>query len=179
MNFEYVILDFIRDNLSCAFMDALMQFITFFGNGGWFWIALGLVLSFIPKTRKIGITVCLALLINLIICNLSLKPLIARVRPYDLREGIALIIDAPHDFSFPSGHTSASFAAACAVFAYNKKVYGISAVVFATLIAFSRLYLYVHFPTDILGGIVVGIVSALASFFIVKALCKRFPAIER
>ncbi len=179
MEFEYVILDFIRETFSSAFMDAAMKFITFFGNGGWFWIVLGLALTIFPKTRKIGITVCLALLINLIVCNITLKPLIARVRPYDLREGISLIIDSPHDFSFPSGHTSASFAAACAVFAYNKKWFGISAIVFATLIAFSRLYLYVHFPTDILGGIVVGIVSALASFFIVKALYKKFTVLSK
>ena len=179
MNFEYAILDFIRETCSCAFMDSLMKFITFFGNGGWFWIVLGLTLAFIPKTRKIGITVCLALLINLLVCNITLKPLIARVRPYDLREGISLIIDAPHDFSFPSGHTSASFAAAFGVFLYDKKWYGISAMVFATLIAFSRLYLYVHFPTDILGGIVVGIASAVASFFIVKALYKKFPVLSK
>ena len=179
MEFEYAILDFIRETFSCAFMDGLMQFITFFGNGGWFWIVLGLTLSFIPKTRKIGITVCISLLINLSVCNITLKPLIARVRPYDLREGIALIIDAPHDFSFPSGHTSGSFAAACAVFAYDKKWFGISSMVFATLIAFTRLYLYVHFPTDILGGIVVGIVSSIASFFIVKALYKKFPALSK
>ena len=178
MDFEYAILDFIRETCSCAFMDGLMQFITFFGNGGWFWIVLGLTLSFIPKTRKIGITVCLALLINLIVCNITLKPLIARVRPYDLREGIALIIDAPHDFSFPSGHTSASFAAAFAVFLYDKKWYGISAMVFAALIAFSRLYLYVHFPTDILGGIVVGIASAVASFFIVKAIFNKIQKLK-
>ncbi len=179
MEFEYIILDFIRETFSNAFMDAVMKFITFFGNGGWFWIALGLTLAVFPKTRKIGITVCLALLINLIICNITLKPLIARTRPYDLRDGIALIIDSPHDFSFPSGHTSASFAAACAVFAYNKKWLGTLAVVFATFIAFSRLYLYVHFPTDILGGIVVGILSAAASFFVVKTVYKKLESIGK
>ena len=179
MNFEYAILDFLQDTLVCSFMDGLMQFITFFGNGGWFWIALALVLTAIPKTRKIGFTMCLALLINLIVCNITLKPLIARVRPYDLKEGIALIIDSPHDFSFPSGHTSASFAAACAVFAYNKKWFGILSVVFATFIAFSRLYLYVHFPTDILGGIVVGVISAAVSFFIVKAIYNKFESLSK
>ncbi len=173
MEFEYAILNFIRDTFSSPFMDSLMKFITFFGNAGWFWIVLGLTLSFIPKTRKIGLTVCLALLINLIVCNITLKPLIARERPYDLVEGISLIIDAPTDFSFPSGHTSASFAAACAIFAYNKKWWGTAAVVFASILAFSRLYLYVHFPTDILGGIIVGIVCAVAAFYIVKAIDKK------
>lgn len=171
MNFEFAILDFIRNNLSCEPMDALMKFITFFGNAGWFWIALALILTFIPKTRKIGFTACLALLLNLLLCNLTLKPLVARIRPYDLKQGIELIIDAPHDFSFPSGHTSASFAAAFAVFFHNKK-WGAGALAFASLIAFSRLYLYVHFPTDILGGIVVGAITAAIGYFVVKWIYK-------
>ncbi len=172
MNFEYAILDFIRDTLSCSFMDGLMQFITFFGNAGWFWIALALVLTAIPKTRKIGFTMCLALLINLIVCNLALKPLIARERPYVL-VNIVPIIGEQSDFSFPSGHTSASFAAAFALFMYNKRWYGISALVFATLIAFSRLYLYVHFPTDILGGIAVGVLAALGAYYAIGAVYKK------
>ena len=173
MNFEYAILDFLQDTLVCSFMDGLMQFITFFGNGGWFWIALALVLTAIPKTRKIGFTMCLALLINLIVCNLALKPLVARERPYILAN-IMPIIGEQSDFSFPSGHTSASFAAAFALFMYNKKWHGISALIFATLIAFSRLYLYVHFPTDILGGIAVGVGAAVASYFVIKALYNKF-----
>jgi undecaprenyl-diphosphatase len=177
MDFEFQILDFIRETFSCAPMDAIMKFITFFGNAGWFWIVLSLVLAFIPKTRKIGLTACCALLFSLIFCNLTLKPLIARIRPYDLRD-IALIIEAEHDFSFPSGHTSASFAAAVSIFYYNKKWFGISALVFATLIAFSRLYLYVHFPTDILGGIVLGIVCATLAFFTVKFGYKKFAEIK-
>ncbi len=164
---EYIILDFIRSNFSCPFMDYVMRFISFLGDGGWIWILTGLVLCVFPKTRKAGLTVLVALAINLVICNLTLKPLIARVRPFDLKEGIELIISKPTDFSFPSGHTSASFAAAVAIFLHNKK-YGAIALVLAGLIGFSRLYLYVHFPTDVLGGVVVGIISAVASYYIFK-----------
>ena len=171
-SFEITILDFIRESLSCPFMDGLMKAITFFGNAGWFWIALGLGLTCLKKTRKMGITLCLALLINLLICNITLKPLVARIRPFDFAEGIQLIIAKPSDFSFPSGHTSASFAGAAAVFAYNKK-YGTLALVFASLIAFSRLYLYVHFPSDVLAGALVGAMCAVASFFIVKTISKK------
>ncbi len=167
MNFEIVILDFIRENLSHPFMDGIMKGITFLGNAGWFWICLGVVLSVIPKTRKIGLTVCLALVINLVVCNLTLKPLIGRMRPFDLKEGIDLLISKPTDFSFPSGHTSASFASAVAVFMYNKK-YGSMALVLAFLIAFSRLYLYVHFPTDVLGGIIIGSLCGICAYFLVK-----------
>ncbi len=172
-NFEFTILNFIRENLTHPILDIVMKFITFFANGGWFWILLGVAMLFFKKTRKIGITLCLALLINLIICNLTLKPLVARTRPYALQEGISLIIKTPSDFSFPSGHTSASFTGAFSVFAYNKK-YGAFALVFASLIAVSRLYLFVHYPTDILGGIAVGAVCATASFYLVTYFWKKY-----
>ena len=172
-NTELAILDFIRANLTHPILDSVMKFITFFGDAGWFWIVLGLTLLFFNKTRKIGITVCFALLLNLILCNITLKPLVARVRPFDLAEGIELIISKPLDFSFPSGHTSASFAAASAVFGHNKK-YGTFALVFAFLIAISRLYLYVHFPTDILAGAIVGMACAGTSYYTLKAIFKKF-----
>ncbi len=171
MNIEIQILDFIRENLSCPAMDAIMKAITFLGNAGWFWIALGLVLSLIPKTRKIGLTVCLALILDLVLCNLTLKPLVARTRPYDIVEGINLIIPKPSDFSFPSGHSAASFAGAAAVFAYNKK-YGFGLLALAALIAFSRLYLYVHFPTDVLAGALVGSFCAVLGYYIIRIIYK-------
>ena len=170
-NLEYAILDFIQ-NLSSPFMDSVMQFITFLGNAGWIWIASGIILSIIPKTRKIGFTVCLSLIFSVLICNVTLKPLIARTRPYDLVEGIKLIIDAPSDYSFPSGHTSASFAAAISIFIHNKR-YGIIAVVTAFLISFSRLYLYVHFPTDVLAGAIIGSACAVLGYYSIKYLYKK------
>ena len=169
---ELSILDFIQNTFSCAFMDVIMPAISFFGNAGWVWILAGVVMAVIPKTRKIGITVCIALLLSLIVCNLTLKPIVNRIRPYDIKEGIELLITKPHDASFPSGHSSASFAAAVAMVLYNKKI-GIPAVVLASLIAFSRLYLYVHFPTDVLGGIILGSLCAVGAYFIGKFLFKK------
>ena len=170
MNFEFLILDFIRENLTSPFMDTLMKAITFLGNGGWIWIAFGVILSLIPKTRKLGFSVCIALIFSLLLCNLTLKPLVARVRPYQIRE-IALIIETPSDFSFPSGHTSASFAGAVAIFLHNKK-WGSLAVLLASLIAFSRLYLYVHFPTDVLCGALLGSLCAVIGYLSLKAIYK-------
>ncbi len=173
MNIEFEILNCIRENLSCGPMDVIMKSVTFFGDAGWFWIALAVVLSVIPKTRKIGLTMCISLLLSGIFCNLGLKPLVARTRPYDVLGTIQLIIDAPHDYSFPSGHTSISFAGAVAIFAYNKK-WGSMALIFASLIAFSRLYLYVHFPTDVLAGALLGSFCAVLAYYVGKLIFKNF-----
>ncbi len=173
MDFEYTILDFIRNNLSCTFLDYLMQGISFLANVGWIWIVCAIIFLFFPKTRKMGIAVACALIFSLLICNITIKPIIARVRPYDLREGIELIISKPTDFSFPSGHTSISFAGAAAIFSQNKKL-GVPALILAILIAFSRLYLYVHFPTDILGGIIVGSLCGFLGYLVMKLVYKRF-----
>ncbi len=127
----------------------------------------------LPKTRKTGIIVAAALLMDLILCNLILKNLVARVRPYDVNTAIAILIKKPLDFSFPSGHTAASFAAMTALFLAKMKKAWIAALVLAVLIAFSRLYFYVHYPTDVLGGAVVGILSGIIGYTIVEKIDKR------
>ena len=177
MDFEYTILDFIRNNLSCGFLDYLMQGISFLANVGWIWIVCAIVCLCFPKTRKIGLAVAFALIFSLIICNITIKPIIARIRPYDLREGIELIIARPTDFSFPSGHTSISFAGAIPILIQNKK-FGIPALVLAILIAFSRLYLYVHFPTDVLVGIIVGSLCGVLGYFAAKLIYKKIKKEE-
>ncbi len=160
-NFDLPILDWIMENLWCPFLDFLMPLITLLGDAGIFWIAMAVVLLFFPKTRKIGLGMGAALLIGVLVCNVTLKPLVARIRPYDYQlehfgKVIPLLIEAQHDFSFPSGHTIASFEAATVLMIHSKKA-GIPALILATLIAFSRLYLYVHYPTDVLASVVLGI----------------------
>jgi len=113
-----------------------------------------------------------ALLMGLLICNITLKPLVARIRPYDYvlehyGRNISLLVSTPHDFSFPSGHTLASFEGATALLIHNKKL-GIPAMVLACLIAFSRLYLYVHYPTDVIFSVFLGIGLAYLGTWIVK-----------
>ena len=169
---DFRILDFIREHFSSGPMDAAMKFFTFLGEAGWFWILIGIVLAAIPKTRRTGVTVLAALLLSLIVCNLTIKPLVGRIRPYDLREGIELMIAGPTDFSFPSGHASASCAAAAAIFAYHKK-WGAGALALAAVIAFSRLYLYVHYPSDVLAGSLLGILFGVISYYIVKTVFER------
>jgi len=171
-NFDLPILDWIAENLRCAFLDFLMPIITLFGDAGIFWIAVAVVLLLIPKYRKIGLSMGAALLIGLLLCNVTLKPLVARIRPYDYQlqnfgVNIQLLVGAQSDFSFPSGHTIASFEAATVLLLYNKKM-GIPAMVLAVLIAFSRLYLYVHYPTDVLASVVLGTAIAFLGCFLVK-----------
>ena len=168
-HFDFPILEWIAENLWCPFLDAVMPVVTAFGNGGIFWIALAVLFLVFPKYRKMGLSMGLALLMGLLVCNILLKPLVARPRPYDyFGKVIELLVATPHDFSFPSGHTIASFEAATAILIRNRKL-GIPAMVLACLVAFSRLYLYVHYPTDVLFSVVLGIGFAfLASFLVNK-----------
>ena len=137
-----------------------MSNITKLGNAGIVWILLTIVLLLIPKTRKSGLILASALIVDLILCNGILKPLIARIRPFDVNSAIQLIVAKPHDYSFPSGHTAASFTAAMAFYLAGEKKLWKPALALAILIAFSRMYLYVHYPTDILGGVIFGSLSA-------------------
>lgn len=165
--YEVPILDWIRENLSNGFLDMVMPVLTKFADAGIGWIAIALVLLFFKRTRPMGITMGIALLAGVLIGNLTLKPLVARIRPYDVNNSISLLIEKPHDYSFPSGHTLASFEAAMAIFLYHRK-WGIAALVMAALVAFSRMYLYVHYPSDILAGIILGVIIAFAAHKLYK-----------
>ena len=173
VNFDLPILDWIAANLRCAFLDTVMPIITLLGDAGIFWIAVSVLLLLIPKTRRAGLAMGIALLMGLVVCNLTLKPLCARIRPYDFYgQAMQLLVATPHDFSFPSGHTIASFEAATALALHNKKL-GIPALILAGLIAFSRLYLYVHYPTDVIVSIFLGIAFAFISTWLAKKIAAK------
>lgn len=166
--FELGILNAIQGMLKTPFMDFLMSKISAIGDAGLIWIFIGIVLLCFKKYRKNGIVLLGSLILGFIIGNLILKNLIARPRPCWIQNDILLLIKNPTDFSFPSGHTLSSFVAAFTLWRTNK-VFGYWAVILAGLIAFSRMYLFLHFPTDILFGI------ALAGFvsFIFKKIEKK------
>lgn len=172
MDWEFAILDFIAEHMHTRAFDQMLAFITHLGDAGAVWIVLSVVLLLIPRYRKIGTASALALLMMLLIGNLGLKPLIERMRPFQVREGISLLIGEPHGYSFPSGHTLTAFAAATAIYIGNRKL-GIPALILAGVIAFSRMYFYVHFPTDILGGMVLGIVCAVLSWKILEKVYRK------
>ena len=169
-NFDLPILHWIADNLQCGFLDGFMKFITLFGEAGIFWIATALVCLFLRKTHKTGLAMGIALLIGLVVCNLVLKKIIQRPRPYDYELAhfgviIQLKISGLGDFSFPSGHTIACVECATVLMLSNKK-FGIPAAILAVLVAFSRLYLYVHYPTDVITSVVLGIGNGCLSWYI-------------
>ncbi len=165
MGIEIQILDWIQ-NIRTPFGDIIFPIISWLGNAGMIWIALTVILLVMPKTRRSGLILALALIADLILCNGILKNLVARTRPYDVNTAVNLLIEKPVDYSFPSGHTAASFASVTALYLAGEKKLWVPALVIAILIAFTRMYLYVHYPTDILGGVAVGIISGYIGFFI-------------
>ena len=163
--FDFPILEWIAHNLQYPFLDSVMPLITQLGDAGIVWILVAAVLLFLPKHRTSGLGILFALIIGFLVCNVILKPLVARPRPYDyllthFGKTVTLLIEAQHDFSFPSGHTIASFEAATVLILDRKKI-AIPCLFLACLIAFSRLYLYVHYPTDVLASILLGSAIAL------------------
>ena len=158
---ELSILDWIAQHCHTDWLDTIMPAISQLGNSGAIWILLALGILVLSRRQKAtGFQVLLALLLSLIICNLILKNGVGRIRPFALNEAVELLIPPPGDPSFPSGHTSASFAAAT-VLLLTRWQGRWAALVLAGLIAFSRLYLYVHFPTDVLGGLVAGVLCGV------------------
>lgn len=167
MIFELEILDFIQNNMKTGFLDFSMPLITKLGNFGVIWFVLALVLMIVPKTRRFGGVLFIALLVDGIFTNVIFKPLFARPRPFAQNELINLLINKPNDYSFPSGHASVSFTAV-GVFYHMKNKFKSLVLLLASLIAFSRLYLYVHYPSDILGGMGLGVFIGFATSYLFK-----------
>ena len=112
---ELFILDWIQAHLRCGFLDAVLPIISWTANHGEIWILLALALVLRKSIRRQGWTVALALVLDLVCCNLLLKPLIGRVRPFAVNPAVELLVSPPLDASFPSGHTAAAFAAVFAL----------------------------------------------------------------
>ena len=172
MNIELKILDFIQ-TLHIPILDKIMVWITSLGDAGMIWILLTAIFLIMPKTRRTGIIMAAALIMDLLICNVAVKNLVARTRPYDVNTSVQLLVAKLHDYSFPSGHTAASFASVTALYLAGEKKLWKPALVLACLIAVSRLYLYVHYPTDVLGGIILGILSGYAGYRIIAYIAKQ------
>lgn len=169
---ELHILDMLQ-GIHTPLLDTVLVFITRLGDNGLIWILLAAALLLFGKTRKYGVVLATALLIDLILCNLVLKNLVARIRPYDVNTEITLLVNRLHDYSFPSGHTAASFTAVAALWFAGQKRFSLIVLILAVLIAFSRLYLYVHYPTDVLGGVVIGILCGYLGWKLVEIISHK------
>ncbi len=155
MKLDISILDYVRKHLHSLAGDLVMPFISALGSGGFIWICAIAAFLYTERYRMTGISMAISLLMGLVVGSALLKPLFGRARPFAKKPGINLIVRAPRDSSFPSGHTLTSFAAATSLFLAEREL-GSAALVLAALIAFSRIYLYVHYPSDVLAGAVLG-----------------------
>lgn len=170
--YELPVLHAIRDFMKCDFADTFFSHITKLGDNGVFWILLAILFICIKRTRKTGITMGVSLILGLVLCNLMLKPLVARTRPYIADPSLVLIIPPESDFSFPSGHTVCSIESAVAIYVNNKKL-GLAALALAVVIAFSRLYLTVHYPSDVAAGALLGIATGYLGSMIGDKIFKK------
>ena len=164
---DFAILNFIQNFIKNPFFDIVMPKITSLGDAGLIWILCGVVLLFSKKYRKGGIVLLMALALGAVLGNMILKPFFARPRPCHIVKDIEMLISVPKGYSFPSGHTLSSMTGAYILTYINKK-FGYFAVVLAILIAFSRMYLYVHFFTDIIGGTVIAFIISYTFIKIFK-----------
>lgn len=173
LNLDGGFLLFLQESVRNPILDNLMIFITSLGNGGMIWIVATIVLLIPKKTRKAGIMSAVALLGSLIINNNIVKNIVQRPRPFVTFTDLQIIIPTPSEFSFPSGHTSSSFAAAAVFYRHLPKKFGIPSVVLAGLIGFSRLYVGVHYPTDVIAGVLMGILLSYLAEFLVNLFSNK------
>ena len=166
-SFDANALLYIQDFLRTPLLTAIMVFFSRIGDSGIIWIVTGLVLLIPRKTRRGGFDVLICLLAAFLINDYVIKVLVARIRPYDVINGLTILVPPESNFSFPSGHANSSFAAALALtLAFGKR--GALAYIPAVLIAFSRCYVGVHYPSDVLAGMLVGTLVSLAVYLLLR-----------
>lgn len=175
--FDQAVMGFIQAHCHNPFTDGLFPAVTYLGEMGVVWIVLGLLLMILGKKsgwRPIGALIILAMLAGLLIGEAALKNVVCRARPFqDFPAYTQLLIAPPSGYSFPSGHSCSSFAAAAVLFCRNRR-WGSAALVLAALIAFSRVFLFVHYPTDVLAGAALGLLCGLGTVWLYRRAQGRF-----
>lgn len=164
---DFAILDFIQSTIKCVLLDYIMAFFSYIGEAGGIWLISAIIMLVFRKTRSTGVMIIVAVFAGYLIGEVGIKNIVGRLRPFRVNTDIVLNITPPSGYSFPSGHSCSSFAAATVIFMRNKKL-GIFALVVASLVAFSRLYNYVHFPSDVICGIILGIICAVVTVYVFR-----------
>ena len=161
INFEGSILLFLQNYVRNPVLNALLIPFTLSNNAGISCILIVAVFIYFKSLRKAGILMGISLLLEFLLNNLIIKNLFARIRPYEVIDGLILLVGKAPDYSFPSGHTGSAFALAVVIFMVMDRKYGIIALILASLMGFSRLYVGIHYPSDVLGGVILGIVTSV------------------
>ncbi len=165
--FDAAVMEFVQTHLHGSVADAVFPVLTYLGEAGAVWILTALILLFFCRTRTTGVLMLAAMLFTFVSGELILKNIVCRPRPCHAFPDIPLLIARPDSYSFPSGHSGSSFAAATILFLRHRK-WGVAVLVLAALIAFSRVFLFVHYPTDVLAGTLLGVLFALTVYFLYK-----------
>ena len=194
MGWDAGILLYIQEYIRSDFLNPIMKVLTHSGDKGILLIVLILALMIIPKTRAIGIMSTISIAIEALLNNVLLKNIIARTRPYDEIEGLINLVGKQSDYSFPSGHTGAAFAVAGAMLvvalfglpmieksgeisrkdpSLSFKLISVLLIMYATLLAFSRMYVGVHYPTDVLCGLLLGLGTSAMAYLIYQMAIKK------
>lgn len=171
-NMDINTLYFIQNHIQNPYLNPIMIFFTNLGNAGFIWIVLSIILLFTKKFKMVGVLMLCSLAINTLLGEVFLKNFIQRPRPFQTLPNLHLLIKPPTSYSFPSGHTSSAFACAIILGYYIRK-FSIPAIILAILIAFSRIYLTVHYPTDVIAGIALGIFSAIITIYSYEKIYKK------
>ena len=172
-SFDIMILDWIQQTFRSGFSDGVWKFITLFGEAGIFWLVLAAIFLLFRRTRKGGLAMLVAVSAGFLISNIILKNAVARIRPYDVSTMVTLAVKRLTDYSFPSGHTTASMSAGLALFYVDRKI-GLPALILGILISISRLHLYVHYPSDVLAAVCVALITSLIGFIVAESVMGKF-----
>ncbi len=162
--FEANILLWIQENIRTDILDIVMAFISNINNAGMLAIAAIIILIVVKRYRAVGFTAMISLISEFVVVNVFTKNIVARTRPYIVNDALEVLGKLPSDYSFPSGHTGSAFAVAIVMFFCMPAKYGVPSIIVAVLMGISRLYNGVHYPTDVLAGAVIGLITGYGAF---------------
>ena len=163
-NFDYAILNIIQQSLHCKFLDLLALILSYITTLGIIWFTIGIIMLLFHRTRATGIVLLVTLIFAFFTSDVLIKHFVNRPRPFTLNTDIILLINTPSGSSFPSTHSCLAAAATTVIFKKNK-IFGLISAILTVCIAFSRIYLYVHYPTDVFCGLILGILCALITLW--------------